>query len=252
MSYDDNYQLEESINQYDKIQDIILFFSKDITLRFNVSLSYKDRNGNKRFFYNEYQYDSRYLNISSVIGIKRNIRAYLTIEDRRYLNHQNDVYIERGDIPILRKRLETVSNWILGKEETFKLNKRKKLQIMKAYKCQVNIGNGNGLLFTPIIISYDNMQEPGIRMYIGNLDSYIDLSIKTFMDFYECINHMDIYTAACSVIASIPMSKEDAKNNRTLMTNINTSNIDSLNTNNINSIKGYFDKKDINTNNKER
>ena len=77
MSYDDNYRLEESINQYDKIQDIILFFSKDITLRFNVSLSYKDRNGNKRFFYNEYQYDSRYLNISSVIGIKRNIRAYL-------------------------------------------------------------------------------------------------------------------------------------------------------------------------------
>ena len=46
--------------QYERISDTVMWFSMDWCLKFNVSLAKKDSKGHRKFFYKEWQYDSKY------------------------------------------------------------------------------------------------------------------------------------------------------------------------------------------------
>ena len=51
-------------------------------------------------------------------------------------------------------------------------------------------------------------------MYINDMKNYVDMDLRNFMGFYELIRSIDMYTAACAVIASLPMTHDDASVNR--------------------------------------
>lgn len=211
---------KKDFREYDKIKDTIIYFSKDVSLKFVIPLSYQDRNGNRVFFYKEYQYDSKYKNYGDVVSVNRHIKYYLTIEDKRILNGKGNIIINESDMPMLRSVLSQVANWLMD-GKTFKLNRGKRLDVAEPISNQIQLGRNSALLFEPTVITYDDSsQEAGVRMSMGDTKNFVDISVGIFMQFYEFTRNFNMYTAACAAIASIPMSKEDAILNRQLLDNV--------------------------------
>lgn len=196
--------------KYERISDTLLWFNSDVCLKFNVSLAKKDKKGSRKFFYKEWIYDSKYADTGDVISIKREIRCYLTIDNIR--QNSNGIMIERGDLPMLRTRVSEAAGWLTSQDVFKYVGKENKLQIMSDIACGMNLGDRSALRFEPVVLTFmDSAQEPGIRMSIGDTQNFIDVKTTTWMEFYELLRTLDMYTAACAVIASIPMSREDAQ-----------------------------------------
>ena len=200
-------------NEYEKVQDTILFLGSSFVLKFNVVLASKDKFGNRKFFYQEYSYQSKYNDTGKVISVKRQIKYYLTIEEMA--NFNNNILITQGDMPKLRGALTEAVKW-LHSNEVFGINKGKHLVIMKDEMVQTPIGDSQALRFEPLVYP-DQMgkEQKGIRMYINDMSNFVDLSERNFMSFYEICRGMNMYQAACAVIASLPMDHKDAAVNRT-------------------------------------
>lgn len=209
--------------RYERITDTIMWFSADWCLRFNVSLANKDRKGRRQFFYKEWSYDSKYADTGDVVSIKRNIRCFLSIDNIRQNNGQGGVMVERGDLPLLRLKVGEAAQW-LSNNEVFKWvgkDEAKKLQIMSDVSCSMNLGDRSAIQFEPVVLVYESSaQEAGVRMSVGDTRNFVDMRSTTIMEFFEFLRTFDMYTAACAVIASIPMSKEDAETLRGSVSNI--------------------------------
>ncbi|MCC8150814.1 MAG: hypothetical protein LIO96_05020, partial [Lachnospiraceae bacterium] len=50
---------EITFENYEKISDILLYFDKDISLRFNVRMARKNKKGSRKYFHSEVQYVSK-------------------------------------------------------------------------------------------------------------------------------------------------------------------------------------------------
>ena len=69
---------------YDRISDTLLYFDNNTVLEFVVTLSSKDRSGNRLFFHSEVDYDSnKYYGVDRGHSIKRRMNFYFSINDRR-------------------------------------------------------------------------------------------------------------------------------------------------------------------------
>ena len=201
-----------NFNDYEKIQDTLLYLGNTFALKFNVSLASKDKYGNRKFYYSEYQYQSRYPNYSNVVSIKRQFKFYMTIEE--VMNYQNSILITVGDMPMLRANLTTAAKW-LQDISIFGLNPDGQLRILEDVKTIMNLGQNSCLLFEPIVIPMpDGTSAKGIRMNINDEKNYVDMEAQNFMAFYEIIRSIDMYNAACSIISSLPMTHNDVAINR--------------------------------------
>ena len=201
-----------NFNDYEKIQDTLLYLGNTFVLKFNVSLASKDKHGNRKFYYSEYQYQSRYPDYGNVVSIKRQFKFYMTIEE--VMNYQNSVLITIGDMPMLRGTLTAAARWIQG-SSVFGLNPDGQLRILEDARTMMNLGQNSGLLFEPVIIPMpDGTSAKGIRMSINDEKNYVDMEARNFMAFYEIIRSIDMYNAACSIVSSLPMIHDDAAVNR--------------------------------------
>ena len=209
------------INEYERVTDTLIWFNRDVCLRFNVQLASKDVKGNRKFFYKEWKFDSKYRDTGDVVSVKRDIRSFLTIDNIR--DNNLGIMIERGDLPMLRAKVNEAASWITSRKDVFGFvgKDRQRLQVMADVHCEMNVGNRSGLMFEPIVLTYENSsQEPGIRMSMGDTKNFVDISVKVFMDFYELLRTFDMYGAACAVIASLPFNHKDAEANRNVLNNI--------------------------------
>ena len=202
--------------QYERISDTVMWFSADWCLKFNVSLAKKDSKGRRNFFYKEWKYDSKYADTGDVISVKRDFRCFLTIDNIRERNNRNSIMIERGDLPMLRSKVNEAASWLTSESnKVFKYvgdRDNKKLQIMSDVSCDMNVGDRSAIRFEPVVLTFENSaQEPGIRMSIGDTRNYFDIRLTVWMEFYEFLRTFDMYTAGCAVIASMPMSREAAE-----------------------------------------
>lgn len=214
---------ENQFTKYERVTDTLMWFNADVVLRFNVTLARKDKKGQRQFFWKEWAYDSRYANAGDVVSIKREFRAFLSIDNIRQNNGKGGVMIERGDLPMLRSKVGEAAGWISNPEVFGYVGKdeQKKLQVMSDIACSMNVGDRSALMFEPVVLNFfDSAQEPGIRMSIGDTQNYIDVRTTVFMEFYEILRTLDMYTAACAVIASIPMTPEDVQALRGIVGNV--------------------------------
>ena len=201
-----------NFNDYEKIQDTIMYLGTSFALKFNVILASKDKYGNRKFYYSEYQYQSRYPDYGNVVSIKRQFKFFMTIEE--VMNYQNSVFITVGDMPMMRANLTTAAKW-LQDSSVFGLTPDGQLKILKDARTQMNLGQNSGLLFEPVIMPMqDGTYAKGIRMSINDEKNYVDMEARNFMGFYEIIRSIDMYSTACSIIASLPMIHEDTAVNR--------------------------------------
>ena len=70
--------------EYDRISDTLFYLSDKITLQFHVVLSSKDKNGGRRFFQFETEFNSKYIGTNKGRAIKRNMSFYFTFDNKKY------------------------------------------------------------------------------------------------------------------------------------------------------------------------
>ena len=183
---------------YDRISDIVMWIGKDTVLRFNVVLSRKNPEYNNRYhFHREYGYNTQY---GELYSIKRCIDYYLTIEksDKDNPNYNTNVMIRVQDIMLLKYKLHDVAQWF--SDDTFVI-KNEKLIVHKKQPIIVDgLPCNQYLQFEPIIITNENSITQGIRMSIGRLDNYVDISIQNFYALFYTIDTFNMYQSAITLV----------------------------------------------------
>ena len=183
----------------DRISDTLLFFSPDITLRFNVKLSRKSVSGDRIFFSREYGYPSNYPGVQNGYTLRRDMVFYYTINDRN--DYRNNVIIKINDVVVLRVILNSVMNWFVGKHRIFGESPDKKLIIKgKWSEIEVPLNDYQYLKFLPIVITYEDQKRiEGLRMQINHPNNFVDMTITKFMEFYYIICNTDMYACAIAL-----------------------------------------------------
>lgn len=194
---------------YDKISDTLLYFSRTISLRFNVRLASKNRDGRRKSYHAEYRYPTeQYSNVGEVISLKRDFKFYFSIEDADDL--KNGVMITPQDVTILKLRIEhSILPWFIDrKRNIFGENPDNgKLIITGQWEPQYMIFKDYKYLeFMPIVLEYENGKtDHGIRMCMNSTSSFTDMSLNTFLGFYYYIAHTDMYSVAANMLVYVKM-----------------------------------------------
>jgi hypothetical protein len=187
---------------YDKISDTLIYFSADITLRFNVQLGRKDKDGHRKFFHRETMYESKYSNVGPVVGIRRDMNFYYSIDDAR--NYINGVMISIQDVMLLKMLMDNnILPWFIGKKNIYGTNPDDgQLVITGKWKPQqFTLSDYKYLEFLPIVLVYeDGKSNYGIRMIVNDPNNFVDMDLNRFMAFYTIIANTDMYTLASTML----------------------------------------------------
>jgi len=179
---------------FDKITDTIIYFDNIHTLDFCTRLSGKDKNGYRRFYEFEIQYNSnQYLGTDIGNSIKRTMSFYYIINNKTMFTSSillriNDVYILHN---IIKDR---ILPWFFSSNRIF-AEKNNRLVINGTFKPVEYIKDlQNWLRFEPIVMEYeDNTYKEGIRMTICTNDDYVDMNIDKFLEFFAILNYQTMY-----------------------------------------------------------
>lgn len=187
---------------YDKISDTLIYFSQEITLKFNVQLGKKDKDGRRKFFHREVAYESKYSNVGPVVSIKRDMYFYFSIDDTR--NYLNNIMIGIQDIPLLKMLIDNnIIPWFIGNKKIFGLSPDDGKIILtgKWKRQQFTLSDYKYIEFMPIVILYeDDKTNYGIRMIINDPDNFVDMDLNKFMSFYYIVTNTDMYSAASNLV----------------------------------------------------
>lgn len=189
-----------TFNDYEKITDILIYFSTDIILKFVVQLARKDQDGRRRFFHRETTYESKYTNVGAVTSITRDVNFFFLIDDKR--NYMDGVLIGVQDIVFLKMLIENqILPWFIGDNSIFNLSPDNTMVISGVYEPkQFTLSDYKYLEFHPLVITYDDGKSNyGIRMIINRPDNFVDMDLNKFMAFYYIIT-TDMYSIASNLM----------------------------------------------------
>lgn len=188
---------------YDKIVDILMYLSKDITLNYNVILSKKSVSNERMFFHYETEYNSKYYGVDKGHTIKRNMTYFFTLDDKT--NFLNSFIIRPQDVVLLLMGIENkVLSWFIGKTRIYSLIDQK-LVITGKYSSFDYVQNENKYIsIHPIVITYeDGTFKEGVRLYLNTDAMYADIDLDKFMGLYYTLKNTDMYSVACSMVTYV-------------------------------------------------
>lgn len=191
----------------DKISDDVYALGPNVILRFNVSLS-KVANGKRYHFHKEFEYPSRSTDIPTVATIKRSFDYYLSIENMQKDEKGNKVFIRIGaqEYMIFKRALEVVISWFTNEEYKYLFAKNKGKLIITNPIPEFTIPNlpmQKVITFIPVIIDKgiaNDDKEPGVRMYLGDSSSFIDMDLDRVMGLYYIFSCFNMYQSATIMI----------------------------------------------------
>jgi len=186
-------------SKYNKITDDIYLLGANAILRMNVTLSYtKD---NERISYHrEVEYFDQSTN-SDIINIRRSFDYYISIENIKSVNGYNKEFIRIGmpEIMLLRNALNNTAKFFTDKkyENLFGYIKETLTITKKVQPIEIsNLPMGRYLVFEPTIVTYNDISNPGIRMYLSDSNNFTEMNVSRFMGFVQLINDINILTCA--------------------------------------------------------
>lgn len=182
---------------FDKITDTIIFLDNIHTLDFCTRLSGKDKNGYRRFYEFEMQYQAnQYLGIDTGNSIKRSMHFYYLINNKNMFT--GSMILRTNDVYILHNILnDRVLPWFFSNDRIF-AEKNNRLVINGKFNPVEYIKDlQNWLRFEPIVIEYeDGTYKEGVRMVINSNDDFVDMNIDKFLEFFATLNYQTMYLQA--------------------------------------------------------
>ena len=187
-------------DDYDKITDLLLYLSDNITLSFTVNLSRKGKTGERIFFQYETESKSKYIGSNFNRAIKRSMTFYFSIDNKKNFDQglilrPQDVYLL---VTIIDKR---VLQWFFGSKRIFSIIDNR--LVIKGNYEPINYTQTEYkyISFIPIVYTYDNnIYKEGVRIYINSQYEYADLDIDKFLGFFYILKNTDMYSVACSMV----------------------------------------------------
>lgn len=193
---------------YDRISDVLLYLTTNITLKFNVKLSFADKFGHRKSFHRESVFESKFSNVKDGYNIKRDVSFYWSIDDAS--NFNNGIMITIKDIFFFKLFVENkILPWYIGKTCIYGTSPDDNKIIIKGkFKPeQFVLSDYKYMEFIPIVLNYDNGRttDYGIRIIINNPNNFIDINFNTFVAMYQLIAFTDPYAVASSMINYVKM-----------------------------------------------
>lgn len=202
MSDQDKVTVPIHFYDYDKISDTLMYFSNDVTLKFNVVLAKKTSGGSRKFFSREVVYNNKNYNGNDLVGsVKRDLNFYYSIEI--YQDFKSSVVLRPNDVALLQMVLNrSILPWYVGNKRIFGLSPENKMSIRgKWSEIKFNLSDYKYMSFLPIVFGYgDETDAEGIRIVLNSPSTFVDTDINSFMKFYYIICNTDMYACANSMI----------------------------------------------------
>lgn len=201
--------MQIQFTDYDRITDILMYLSNNITLNFNVVLSRKDKTGKRSFFHYETEYPSKYLGVNTGRGIKRNMNFYFTLDNKN--DFANGFILRPQDVMLLNMLIEKqVLPWFFDPiKRIFSITKDGERLIIKGEFEPINYTQSEYkyISFVPIIYTYeDGTFKEGIRIYLNSQSEFADLDIDRFMGLVYILRNTDMYSVASSMLSYVKQS----------------------------------------------
>lgn len=187
-----------SFLDYNKISDTLMWFTKEISLKFCTSLIWRSENNNIGYshFHAEYNYNFDGRDCKS---INRIIRCYFTIDNKN--DYKDGIMIGPKDIIPFNYFIEhNIMPWIVSDKLYSMVDNN--LVITGKYKQQdFPLSETKYLSFVPIVIQFqDRTSCKGLRMVMNKSSNFIDITVDKFMEFYYYIKNTDMYCAASEML----------------------------------------------------
>ena len=178
---------------YDKISDIIMYLSKEVTVKFNVSLASKSQEGQRLHYHQEFEYGSKFNNRSNGYSVRRNFDYYISIDVKN--DYESGIMIKPANMIMLRLKLNQVAQWFT---KLFVIKDDRLVIVGKFEPIMMNISEYKAIKFLPQVIQFeDGAFKEGVRMILNSEESvYVDLTIDKFMELYYFIDSVDMYNCA--------------------------------------------------------
>lgn len=184
--------------QYDRVTDILMYFTTEITLNFTVKLSRKNINGERRFFHYEIAKLSPNRDEDELFNIKRNMEFFFTIDIKN--DFAQTIILRPRDVQMLNDIItRSILPWYQSgtKEYAFQIIKGN-LALKEFTHTIYTQSEVKYLKFEPCVLQDNNGKFSfGISMNISGLYS-VELEIEKFMDFVYLL-HSDMYVVACTL-----------------------------------------------------
>ena len=182
---------------YDKISDDLCWLGNKCIVRMVVKLANKNKDGNRNHFHREFKYPTNYNDKREAITIRRSFDYYISIDS---LDSKESVLITVRDILLLRMQISEAFKWFYDK--TFAMKNKKMIILEKKQPIMVEgLLGGKYLMFEPIVyIDWEEKQSKGIRITLGNPNTFTDVPVNVFAGFLYLMNSIDMYTAAQNLI----------------------------------------------------
>lgn len=196
-----------NILKIDKVQDVLMYLG-DYVVKFVVPLSYAaGQNKERRYFYSQYEYPSKYNDYGNVYTIRRNVMySYLAIEDKEVF--ENSMTIYRHDMYSVRRITLDVVDWMHDNEQLNMLYgiKNGQLYLKEDRQVHCTLSTGRVLTYRPTIVDDPvDRYAPGIRILIDDSRGLgTSVNIFDFMNWYELLRTIDFYGAANGILNSLP------------------------------------------------
>lgn len=187
---------------YDKISDDLCLLGFNTVLRFNVVLSKATQEGKRYHYHQEYEYNSnKYIDTNKLITMRRQFDFYMSIENLR----QNEfgikefIMIRIQDIMYVREQLHNAVRWFRDRKfsNLFAMKDNKHIMLGNVEPIYIDgLANDKYLKLEPIVLTYNEMTNTGVRLYLSAPDNYIDISLDKFMGVIYLIDSINMYESA--------------------------------------------------------
>ena len=192
-------------NDYDKLIDELVYLDKNYVLKFNVILGSQNQDGTKKYYHQEYRYNSsKYIDKKAQITLKRNFSYYLSIESRYNDGFNKDfIMIRACDMILVNMQLNRVMLWFSSEEFKDLYVLKDGLLTVQGRPQPVRIdglAQNKYLIFSPIVMEYNGCLCEGVRMVLPN-SNFIDLTLDKFCELAYLLHGFNMYMAASCLLA---------------------------------------------------
>lgn len=194
--------MDNNYIDYEKITDDLCQLGYNAILRFNVSLASKLQDGTRRHFHSEFSYrGDKYTNQNISRSIRRHFDYFLSIENTKMNDNgvKEFIMIRIQDILYVREQFEKAVKWFRGEEfsNLFARSKDKLVMLGKVEPISIlGLSMDKSLLLEPVILTYEDHQTTGIRLYLASKDNYVDMTVDKFMGVVYLLSSINMYESA--------------------------------------------------------
>lgn len=193
--------IEITHEQYEKLVDDIYFLGNAVVLRMNVILAKKLEDGRRYYYHNEFLYTTnKYIDTNQIVTMRRSFDYFLTIENNKYIDGEKEsIMIRVQDILFVRNLLSIVYAWFTTERfrNLFAYSKGKLVLVDRVDPVVIDgLPLEKCLIFEPTVVTYNDKEFEGVRMYLNSKSNYVDMSVDKFMGLYYILNTIDLYQSA--------------------------------------------------------